>query len=136
MSQKTTRRDFIQTTTAIGAAWWVSGAPKAFAKEASPLERVRYACIGVGGKGTSDSADAGQHGDVVAICDIDDNTLRKASKKFKKAETFNDYREMLDKNGRQIRRGHREYPRPLARPGQRHGNENGQSLFYAKAADP
>ncbi|TWU13324.1 Glucose--fructose oxidoreductase precursor [Symmachiella macrocystis] len=102
MSQDTTRRDFIQTTTALGAAWWVSGGPKAFAKEPSPLERVRYACIGVGGKGRSDSADAGQHGDVVAICDIDENNLNKASKKFKKAEKFVDYREMLDTMGDKI----------------------------------
>ncbi len=102
MSQKTTRRDFIQTTTALGAAWWVSGAPRAFAKEPSPLERVRYGCIGVGGKGRSDSADAGQHGDVVAICDIDENNLDKASKKFKKAETFIDYRELIDKMGDKI----------------------------------
>jgi len=48
MSQKQTRRDFIQQSTALGVAYWVSGAPKAFSKEKSPLERVRYACIGVG----------------------------------------------------------------------------------------
>lgn len=99
MSQKQTRRDFIQQSTALGVAYWVSGAPKAFSKEKSPLERVRYACIGVGGKGRSDSADAGKHGDVVAICDIDELNLSKAARRFKNAESFVDYREMFDKMG-------------------------------------
>lgn len=99
MSQKTTRRDFIQTSAALSTAFWVSGAPRAFSKERSPLERVRYACIGVGGKGSSDSRDAGKHGDVVAICDIDENNLNKASKRFKDAAKFVDYREMLVEMG-------------------------------------
>ncbi len=104
MSQKTTRRDFIQQASVLGAAYWVSGAPKAFSKEASPLERVRYACIGVGGKGESDSRDASTHGDVVAICDIDEARLEKraASRKFKNATKFVDYRELLTEMGDKI----------------------------------
>lgn len=105
MSQST-RRDFMKTSAAIGSAVWVGG--QAFAqedpKDASPMQRVAYACIGVGGKGSSDSADASKHGDIVAICDIDDNTLVKAGSRpgFKEAEKFNDYREMLDKMGDKI----------------------------------
>jgi predicted dehydrogenase len=98
MMRKSTRRDFIRHTTAIGAALWVGG-PKVWSQEKSPNERVRYACIGIGGKGDSDSNDAAAHGDVVAICDIDElrRRRRKENDRFKDAEDFSDYRELFDK---------------------------------------
>ncbi|MBL8848449.1 MAG: Gfo/Idh/MocA family oxidoreductase, partial [Planctomycetaceae bacterium] len=98
MIRQSTRRDFIKHTSAIGAALWVGG-PKTFAAEKSPNERVRYACIGISGKGDSDSSDAAAHGDVVAIVDVDDlnRRKRKADDRFKNAEEFNDYRELYDK---------------------------------------
>lgn len=98
MVHKSTRRDFIRHTTAIGAALWVGG-PKVWSAERSPNERVRYACIGVSGKGESDSGDAADHGDVVAIVDVDDliRRRRKADDRFKNAEEFSDYRELFDK---------------------------------------
>ncbi|QDT33746.1 Gfo/Idh/MocA family protein [Thalassoglobus polymorphus] len=105
MPNKTTRRDFLQTSAAIGAAVYV-GSPKAYAQgeERSANEVVSYACIGVGGKGSSDSADASKHGNIVAICDVDDRTLAKTGNRpgFKEAERFNDFREMLDKMGSKI----------------------------------
>jgi uncharacterized protein (DUF1501 family) len=92
MSRKSTRRSFLQETAAIGVGLWAGGGIAAKASAAAN-ERVRFACIGVGGKGDSDSADAGKHGDVVAICDIDDARLENAgSKKFPTAQRFNDYR--------------------------------------------
>jgi len=98
MIRQSTRRDFIKHSSAIGAALWVGG-PKVFAAEKSPNARVRYACIGVSGKGQSDSSDAADHGDVVAICDVDElnRKRRKADKRFDKAEEFNDYRELFTK---------------------------------------
>lgn len=103
MSRPSTRRDFMKTTAAIGAAVWV-GPQTSRGQERSANERVRYACVGVGGKGSSDSADAAKHGDVVAICDIDDRTLAKTAKRpgFENAQTFNDFREMLEKAGENI----------------------------------
>ena len=68
----------------------------------SPNEKVRFACIGVDGKGDSDSADAGRHGDVVAICDIDDNKLAKAGEAFPNARQFNDFRKLLEAMGPSI----------------------------------
>jgi predicted dehydrogenase len=70
---------------------------------ASANERIRFACIGIGGKGDSDSADAGKHGDVVAIVDIDDERLENAgSKKFPQAKRYNDYRRMYDEMEKNI----------------------------------
>jgi predicted dehydrogenase len=103
MTLSTSRRQFIQTTAAIGAGLWLGGS-RASGKPRSPNERVQYAAIGVGGKGRSDSADAAQHGEVIALCDVDAQTLAKASKNpaFKSPKTFADYRELLDQLGDQI----------------------------------
>ena len=102
MARKTTRRTFLTETAALSAGLWVAGGIQAKESD-SPNEKIRFACIGIGGKGDSDSADAGKHGDVVAICDIDDARLENAgSKKFMKARRFNDYREMLDEMEKSI----------------------------------
>ncbi|HEY2251418.1 MAG TPA: Gfo/Idh/MocA family oxidoreductase [Planctomycetaceae bacterium] len=102
MSRKSTRRSFLQETAAIGVGLWAGGGMAAKASAAAN-ERVRFACIGVGGKGDSDSADAGKFGDVVAICDIDDARLENAgSKKFPTAQRFNDYRKLFDDVGKNI----------------------------------
>jgi predicted dehydrogenase len=101
------RRDFIKTTTAgaaltAGVGYWSSAAAKDDSK--SPNEVIRFACIGVGGKGDSDSKDASEHGDIVAICDVDDNTLNRRAKheKFANAQKFNDYRKLIDEVGKSI----------------------------------
>jgi len=97
------RRDFLATGAALGAAYWV-GHQVAKAQERSANEKIRYACIGLGGKGGSDSSDAASHGEVVAICDVDARTLEKKASQpgFEKAEKFADFREMLAKLGDKI----------------------------------
>lgn len=100
MSRRSSRRSFLQESAAIGIGLWAGGGMAVKASTAAN-ERVRFACVGVGGKGDSDSADAGKHGDVVAICDIDDARLENAgSKKFPTAQRFNDYRKMFDEIGK------------------------------------
>ena len=101
MSYRTDRREFLKSTVLTGVGVFVSGTAEAEDSK-SPNERIRFACIGVGGKGSSDSRDAKSHGDVVANCDIDDNTLEKASKGFPSAARYNDFRKMLDEMGKSI----------------------------------
>ncbi len=98
---KNTRRRFLQGTAAAGVGYWVAGGVSA-KETTSPNEKIRFACIGIGGKGSSDSSDAGRNGDVVAICDIDEQRLSGASKKFKDSTSFTDYRVMLDKMHKNI----------------------------------
>ena len=77
----------------------------AFSKQAlSANEEINVACIGVGGKGGGDSDNASQFGNILAICDVDRNTLESKGKagKFKDAEKFTDYRELLAKFGKKI----------------------------------
>ncbi len=65
-------------------------------------DRIRVAGIGIGGKGSSDIDQAGNIGEVVALCDIDDNHLASKAKKFPNANKFNDFRVMFDRMADQI----------------------------------
>src|ERR1700722_13176047 len=104
MNRRTNRRNFLKTSAAAGAGFWVAGrstwADDLASK--SPNERINIASIGIGGKGDGDSDQAAKHGNLIAICDIDDKRLDSKSRKFPKAERFNDFRKMFDKMGKQI----------------------------------
>jgi predicted dehydrogenase len=101
MRVRSSRREFLKSTAMTGVGLWVAQSAWAQEKQ-SPNERVNFACIGVGGKGQSDTEDAAKHGNVVAICDIDENTLDKAAAKYPSAKKFTDYRKMLDEMGKSI----------------------------------
>jgi predicted dehydrogenase len=101
MSYRTSRRRFLQTTAATGIGFWVAGGAEA-QQSRSANERIAFASIGIGGKGSSDSADAGKAGDMVAICDVDDSMLRAGKTRFPKAKCYSDFRQMLDEMGDSI----------------------------------
>jgi predicted dehydrogenase len=105
MDHRANRREFLKQTALAGAAgsFLLGGAP-AYARtlRPSPNERVRFACIGVGGKGDSDTNDAGANGEIVALCDIDEPTLDKMGAKYPDAKKFFDYRKMLEALGDKI----------------------------------
>jgi predicted dehydrogenase len=102
MTRRSSRRRFLQQT-ALAAGFWVAGS-RLYADSKSPLERLNIACIGVGGKGDSDSSQAANHGHIVAICDIDDHTLdnKAKDKRFEKAQRFHDFRKMFEEVGKDI----------------------------------
>jgi predicted dehydrogenase len=106
MTQRPTRRQFLGRTAMAGvAAPALLGAPAvAAARPARPApnDRVRFACIGVGGKGDSDTNDAGALGEIVALCDVDAETLDKMGSKFPNAKKYYDYRKMLEDLGDKI----------------------------------
>jgi predicted dehydrogenase len=104
------RRSFLQTA-AAGAGYFYTGtALSASRAAAQPNGKVRFAGIGVGGKGDSDTADAARLGPFVAICDINEHTLdQKANQKtrsgeqlFLSAKKYPDYRKMLEEMGKDI----------------------------------
>jgi hypothetical protein len=100
MNTPLNRRQFL-TRTALG----VGAATLAFPYVGQVLganDKINVACIGVGGKGDSDSNDAGRFGNVVAICDVDETTLNKKAQKFPDAKKFRDYRKLLEEMGNQI----------------------------------
>ena len=105
------RRDFLKTTSLLAGAAAVS-APY-FLRAQGANERINIACIGVGGKGSSDTDSAfGLGGNIVALCDIDANTLNGKNKTLQDraakenrtydARLFRDWRKMFDEMGKSI----------------------------------
>ncbi|HEA31559.1 MAG TPA: Gfo/Idh/MocA family oxidoreductase, partial [Leeuwenhoekiella sp.] len=60
--------------------------------------------IGVGGKGESDIANFAKSGkaDIAFLCDVDDRRAANSIKRFPKAKYYKDWRELLDKEGKNI----------------------------------
>ena len=113
MEKSGNRRQFLKTgaasvTAAVSATaaattvgfWVAGGSSTALGK--SPNEQIQFACIGVGGKGTSDLADAAKHGKIMGLCDIDGRTLAKAAAGHPEAKKYYDFRTMLDELGNTI----------------------------------
>src|SRR5438874_2296000 len=102
------RRTFLSQTAAAGTGSFLLGGAPAYARSLrpSPNEKVRFACIGVGGKGNSDTRDAAENGEIVGLCDVDEVTLGKMATQLKKkhpqAKTYFDYRKMLEELGDKI----------------------------------
>ena len=106
MSEQRSRRDFLRTAAATGAGLWM--ADKSWAADTKSTriiganDRINIACIGVGGKGGSDSQNAAHFGNIAAVCDVDDRTLAGAVKRWPDAKKYNDYRVMLKEMGKDV----------------------------------
>jgi hypothetical protein len=105
------RRDFLKSASVLAGAAAVS-APY-FLRGQNANERINIACIGVGGKGDSDSNSAfALGGNIVALCDIDSNTLNVKNKSLQEraakesrtydAKLYRDWRKMFDEMGKSI----------------------------------
>ena len=103
MARRMNRRSFVGTSAAVGGGFFaLSGVETRLFAYQSPLEKVRIAGIGVGGKGSSDIDQGGNAGDVVAICDIDEGHLGSKAKKFPNAKKYFDFRKMLEEMNKSI----------------------------------
>ncbi|HUQ71646.1 MAG TPA: Gfo/Idh/MocA family oxidoreductase [Planctomycetaceae bacterium] len=96
MSRKSTRRQFLHQSATLGTAFWVGSSARGWTQARSAIETIRFACIGVEGKGSQDRDDAGRHGEVAVLCDVDQEKLDKAAARFPKAKKYSDYRKMYD----------------------------------------
>lgn len=106
MSSSINRRQFIQTTAAIGASLYVSG--KALGADAPNKDVINIALLGAGAQGQvlMDALISAKDPGIrfVAVCDIwKDFNLRKVSRRLKQWESlgyrstaYTDYKEMLD----------------------------------------
>ncbi|QDT08474.1 Gfo/Idh/MocA family protein [Planctomycetes bacterium K23_9] len=103
MTRKSSRRRFIGQSAALGAVgYWAGTSPNLFAQD-SALQGLSAACIGVGGKGSSDTSHIAEQGVAIAgLCDVDGGTLTKKGREFADAKRFTDFREMLDQLGDKV----------------------------------
>ncbi len=102
MKKDISRRTFIKGAVAAAGVGPLIVPQLSFA--APPSGRLQHAAIGVGGQGAYDLGQINSSGkvDVVALCDIDEHTLREASKRYKGARLYRDWREMLEQEERNI----------------------------------
>src|SRR5687768_4272816 len=101
MSSVVSRRDLLKGAAYTGIGILIADRSLAAGFQ-TPNEKINFACIGVGGKGDSDTADAARFGNIVAICDVDETTLNASAVKYPSARKYNDFRKMLDEMGKEI----------------------------------
>lgn len=99
---KPSRRDFLKTTAVTGLGVWAAAGTAGKARAQSPNEKLGVVGIGVGGKGSSDIANAARWGEIIGLCDVDRGRLENAKKTYEKAEAFVDFRELLEKLDKNI----------------------------------
>lgn len=103
--RQSNRRQFLGQSAALTAAtgYFSSTSLAADTQPASALNALSAGCIGVGGKGGSDTSHIGEQGvAIAALCDVDRDTLAKKGREFPDAQQFDDFREMLEKMGDKI----------------------------------
>jgi predicted dehydrogenase len=93
MHPRTNRREFLETTGAAALGFWVAGTR--IAESRSPNEKLNIGIIGVAGRGAGNMGSVTSE-NIVALCDIDENNLNKAKQAHPKAETYIDWRKLLD----------------------------------------
>src|SRR5438552_3911214 len=92
---ESTRRQFLQQSLVTGAGI-VAVAESASARTYRANEKLNLGIVGVNNRG-GDNLNGVADQNIVALCDIDDNYLAAAKQRFPMAETYNDFRKMLER---------------------------------------
>ena len=95
------RRSFLKT---LGAATLAAPFITSNLFSAPPSRRVRHASFGASGMAWADLTSIANcpNVDIVAVCDVDLNRMTEAKKKFPDARFYQDWRELLDKEAKNI----------------------------------
>jgi predicted dehydrogenase len=99
-SNSVSRRKFLLAAAAMTPPLLFRSTPA----KATQERKLKHASIGVGGMGWHDLQNFMKHPDVevVAICDVDANNLKKAAEALPNARVYADWRELLKKEGDKI----------------------------------
>ena len=98
------RRDFIKNSSLVTAGFFIVPRHVLGRGFVAPSDKLNIAGIGVGGKGESDLAGfvKSPNANVIALCDVDDRQAVKSRASFPKAKYYKDFREMLEKERKNI----------------------------------
>jgi len=97
MANNISRRKFLGTTTMAAAAFTI--VPRHVLGGQgykAPSDTLNIACVGIAGKGESDIESSSSE-NIVALCDVDLSAGIETRKKHPKANQYQDFRVMLDK---------------------------------------
>lgn len=103
----TNRRSFLQTAAAAAAAtslpnWYLNELAQSASAATVKDDQPAIALIGCGGMGRGDAKNASRFGRIVALCDVDDSQLAEAKKLWPDAETYKDFRKVMDRTDIQV----------------------------------
>jgi len=96
-----TRRQFIYSSALAAGATALAGCATAKPRTLAKEDKLRVACVGAGGKGESDVECCGKE-EIVALCDVDEHHAAKSRQRFPNAKFYFDWREMFEKEGKNI----------------------------------
>lgn len=100
MARTIQRREFLKTTAAVTAGYWIStSAPRA--RGQSPNEKLNLAVIGIGGQGGTNLRNVAKQ-NIVALCDVDEKRGAKGFEQFPNAKRYHDFRKLFDEVEKQI----------------------------------
>jgi len=106
MDHQLTRRELLKTTSLAGGLGMIGGVWPAGEARASqtPKEKLRVASIGCGGMGGSDLGSIADCPgvEIVALCDVDTARAAEAFRRFPNVPKYDDFRRMLDREGKRI----------------------------------
>jgi len=91
------RRRFLKSTAAVGMGLVILPSGTLSGANA-PSNKLNVALIGVGGRGRAHQGPISSE-NIVALCDVDENHLATAAKKFPNAKQYVDWRKCLDQKG-------------------------------------
>jgi predicted dehydrogenase len=99
---RATRRQFMATAAAATAFSIVPRHVLANSGQQPPSDKLNIGCVGVGGmQGLNDVRNVSRE-NIYAICDVDETFLDKAAASYPAAKRYRDFREMLDKEQKNL----------------------------------
>ena len=104
INDQASRRNFIKNSSLVSAGFFIVPRHVLGRGFIAPSDKLNIAGIGVGGKGESDLASFAKspNANIVALCDVDDRQAIKSRASFPKAKYYKDFRQMLEKERKNI----------------------------------
>ena len=100
--KKITRRSLMGAAAGVAAFTIVPRQVLGGAGQTPPSEKVNIAGVGIGGQGGSDLRSLEKETNIVALCDVDWAHAAGTFKRYPDAKKYKDFREMLDKEDKNI----------------------------------
>ncbi|MGD0091659.1 MAG: Gfo/Idh/MocA family oxidoreductase [Planctomycetota bacterium] len=100
--KRVSRRHFMGGAVALAAVTIVPRHVLGGAGQVAPSEKMNIGCVGVGGMQGFNDVNSVASQNIYALCDVDANHLGKAAAKFTAAKQYRDFREMLDKEEKNL----------------------------------
>ena len=126
-----TRRDFINRS--LLASTLAAASAPVLLRGQNLNSKVDVAVVGVGGKGASDTDGAAKAGaNIVALCDVDANTLKGRQAKYPAAKGYRDYRKMFEEMGKSFDAIIVSAPDHIHAPAASHAMKMGKHAYVQK----